>query len=515
MSNNNIKIFIINFCIFYISCYIQIPLKIYNNESILTLLSSENISEKDLSLILYNEIYIGEPKQNVIFIVSPDEYHFYMVTNKNNNSDNNSKYYDFRISKTNNINFDEGNMKSNVLYMSEKFHFKNKKINPSYIEEIGVDNINLVLYLKNPKFNKLADFCSNINNSYIIFGLKLTDSFDTMDYALNLIRQLKTKNITKNYRWFIDYNNNSIKNEIKSISEFYYEINLNIGVEPHEIYPNLYEEKNIKLINSKAYNGNINWGLYFNKIYSYQNNEIKDKILFEINNNANINNTNLEEYLIANIKHNLLFINSPQIFFDSINKNFFNKLIKENKCFKEGTKYTYIYCDNRQEIIEYIQKNFMPIYFTNQELNYEFILEYKDLFIKSNNKIIFLIISQIGAKRWTFGIPFLKKYLITYDYDNRVIGFYKQKNKKYIIKKDYLKNNIIKIILIIFLILLFALIGFLISRHIYGYNRKKRINELQENYQYEFKTDNKKNIINSKELDKNLGKEKLLEMEKF
>ena len=107
------------------------------------------------------------------------------------------------------------------------------------------------------------------------------------------------------------------------------------------------------------------------------------------------------------------------------------------------------------------------------------------------------------------------KYLITYDYDNRVIGFYKQKNKKYIIKNDFLKNNIIKIILIIFLIFLFALIGFLISRHIYGYNRKKRINELQENYQYEFKSDNKKNIINSKEFDKNLGKEKLLEMEKF
>ena len=156
----------------------------------------------------------------------------------------------------------------------------------------------------------------------------------------------------------------------------------------------------------------------------------------------------------------------------------------------------------------------MPIYFKNQELNYEFILDYKDLFIKSNNKIIFLITSQIENKKWTFGIPFLKKYLLTYDYDNRVIGFYRQNKYKYKIENNDLKNNIFKIILIIFLVLVFAILGFLISKHIYGYNRKKRINELQENYQYEYKTEKKKNISNNY-IDKNSGKEKLLEMKKF
>ena len=476
MSNNIIKLFIYNFCIFYISCYVLIPLKLKGNENILNLLSSERVNEDNLTLIFYNDIEIGEPKQKLIFIVSPDEYNFYIVTNKNKNSiNNNSYYYDFRLSKT--------------------------------------ININLVLYLEKPYFNRFSDFCSNIN-SYIIFGLKLPDGFDKMEYSLNLIRQLKRKNITKNYRWFIDYNTNSINNDIKTISDYFRDIKLNIGVEPHEIYPNFYKEKNLKLINAKSHNGNINWGFYFNKIYVYQNNEIKDKILFELNNNANIQNDNIEEYLIADIKYNLLFINSPQIFFDSINNNFFNKLIKENKCFKEGNKIEYIYCDNKEEIIDYIKKNFMPIYFKNQELNYEFLLEYKDLFIKSGNKILFLIITQKETKRWIFGIPFLKKYLLTYDYDNRVIGFYKQNNTKYIVKNDDLKNNIIKIILIVFLILIVTLVGFLISKHIYGYNRKKRINELQENYQYEYKNDNQKKI-NNKNLDNNSGKEKLLEMEKF
>ena len=514
MSNNIIKLFIYNFCIFYISCYVLIPLKIKGNEKILNLLSSERVNEDNLTLIFYNDIEIGEPKQKLIFIVSPDEYNFYIVTNKNKNSiNNNSYYYDFRLSKTININFDEHNMNSNIFYMSEKFHFKNRVINQSYIDEIGVENINLVLYLEKPYFNRFSDFCSNIN-SYIIFGLKLPDGFDKMEYSLNLIRQLKRKNITKNYIWFIDYNANSMNNDILTISDFYNDINLNIGVEPHEIYPNLYEENNLKLINAKSYNGNINWGLYFNKIYCYQNDEIKDKILFELNNNANNNTINVEEYLIADIKQNLVFINSPKIFFDYINEYFFNKLIVENKCFKEGNKFKYIYCDNKPEIIDYIKKTFMPIYFKNQELNYEFILDYKDLFIKSNNKIIFLITSQIENKKWTFGIPFLKKYLLTYDYDNRVIGFYRQNKYKYKIENNDLKNNIFKIILIIFLVLVFAILGFLISKHIYGYNRKKRINELQENYQYEYKTEKKKNISNNY-IDKNSGKEKLLEMKKF
>ena len=225
-----------------------------------------------------------------------------------------------------------------------------------------------------------------------------------------------------------------------------------------------------------------------------------------------INNTNLEEYLIADIEHNFVFINSPQLFFDSINKNFFDKLLEEKKCFKNGIKYSYIYCENTKEIEEYIQNNFGVIYFINQELNYEFKLGYQDLFIKSNNKILFLIITQKDFKRWTMGIPFLKKYFLTYDYDNKVIGFYKQNDKKYIKRKDNLANNFIKIIFIVLLLLICGAFGFLISKYIYGFRRKKRVNELQENYLYEL-TNNKNKNNNEKNLVGNINKEKLISME--
>ena len=508
MSLSILNLIIYHFCIFFIDCYVLIPLKIDDNEKFPKILSSGNLDENNLSLILFTNIYLGEPKQNVTFIISPDEYNFYMVTNKNNTIDNNSNFYDFRKSKTNNLDIDEKNINTNLVFMSERFYFQNN--NQGYIDEKAVDNINLVLYFQKPRFLRFSSFCSDIN-SYIIFGLKLSEGFDTMEYSLNLIRQLKRKNITNNYKWFIDYNIN--KNNEENIGHnFINDIKMIIGVEPHELYPNLYKEKNLKLINAKSQNGYVNWGLYFNKICYYQRNDIKDKIIFELNNNANINNTNLEEYLLADIKHNFIFINSPQLFFDYINQNFFNKLFDKKKCFKKGIKYSYIYCENNKEIEEYIQNNFGVIHFINQELNYEFMLGYQDLFIKSNNKILFLIISQKNFKKWILGIPFLKKYFLTYDYDNKVIGFYKQNYKRYIKRKGHLANIFIKIIFIILLILVCANLGFLIGKYFYGYNRKKRMNELQENYLYEF-TNNKNKINNKKNIFENTNKEKLISME--
>ena len=501
MSIKIFKLIIFYFLIFIIDCYVLIPLKIYDNKFITKIISSENIDENDLSLILYDDqISLGEPHQNIFFIIAPDEYNFYMITNINNNITNYS-YYDFRKSKTNNIDFEENNMNTNVVFMSEKFYFQNNCDNQNFIKEIGVENINLVLYLQRPKFIRNYNLSTNIN-SYIIFGLKLPESFDRVEYSLNLIRQLKRKNITKSYKWFIDYNTFP-SNKITSESNYINDIKMVIGAEPHEIYPNRYQEKNLKLINSKSQNGYVNWGLYFNKIYYYQNNESKDKILFELSNDIK-NITKLENYLIADIKHDLIFINSPKIFFDSINKNFFNNLLEENKCYIRGNLYKYIYCDNKKEIEEYIENNFKDIYFKNQELNYEFVLRYQDLFIKSNEKILFLIISSNESKKWIFGIPFLKKYLLTYDYDHKVIGFYKQKGIKYLLKEDNFKNNIIKIILVLLLLLIFGTLGFLISKRIYGYNRKKRLNEIQENYHYEEKIIDK---INNKE-----NKEKLIEL---
>ena len=68
MSINFFISYIVIFSATFTKCYIFIPLKIYNNNYFQKILISKNIEEDDLSLILYKEISLGEPKQNLIFI---------------------------------------------------------------------------------------------------------------------------------------------------------------------------------------------------------------------------------------------------------------------------------------------------------------------------------------------------------------------------------------------------------------------------------------------------------------
>ena len=70
MSIKIFKLIIFYFLIFIIDCYVLIPLKIYDNKLITKIISSENIDENDLSLILYDDqISLGEPHQNIFFIL--------------------------------------------------------------------------------------------------------------------------------------------------------------------------------------------------------------------------------------------------------------------------------------------------------------------------------------------------------------------------------------------------------------------------------------------------------------
>ena len=73
---------------------------------------------------------------------------------------------------------------------------------------------------------------------------------------------------------------------------------------------------------------------------------------------------------------------------------------------------------------------------------------------------------------------------MSFDYDFKVIGFYSKENNNN--EKIYIKYYI-KFFLIIILLLICGIFGFLLSRKIYGLNRKKRVNEIEENYQYKEK----------------------------
>ena len=112
----------------------------------------------------------------------------------------------------------------------------------------------------------------------------------------------------------------------------------------------------------------------------------------------------------------------------------------------------YYYCDDDINL-----DKFKTLKFFIKDVNLTFEFNSKDLFYKSGNQIYFLI--YFNDKKnvdWILGEPFLKKYLIGFDQDKKIILF---------LNDNFEKNNnenFIKIPLII--ICIFIFIFFIIKK---------------------------------------------------
>ena len=162
-------------------------------------------------------------------------------------------------------------------------------------------------------------------------------------------------------------------------------------------------------------------------------------------------------------------------------KNFFNK----NKC--EDFYFNYDNLDDEKSnlnmiLFYYVCNNsvdiskFQPIIFQLRDFNYNFSLNYKDLFFKYNNSYYFLIL--FGTKNFHFGRYFLKKFKIAFNQEKKII-YLDYKNNSLIFHLDLNKNIIISIL---FIIIICCII--FILKLIKIIPRKIRANELNENYEY-------------------------------
>ena len=104
------------------------------------------------------------------------------------------------------------------------------------------------------------------------------------------------------------------------------------------------------------------------------------------------------------------------------------------------------------------------------------------------NKIFFLIIFRTSQGMFSFGKLFFKKYLFTFSFDNKIIGFYNNNlviNSHQTNNKNNEKNSGIKEKIIIFslsIVFIFVLFVILIKiKKKYLNNRQKRMNELMDN----------------------------------
>ena len=284
------------------------------------------------------------------------------------------------------------------------------------------------------EFNFLYSNDSNSNKG--ILGLNYIDKTNK-DYDKGLIYQLKQRNKIDSYYFYIEYKNDK-------------EENLILGNLTHEINSK-YKKNNFielsKLGTSNYYELNFD-SLFYGKefitnlqsvIFSYEENFIKGTLKLQ----------------------NVLL------------ENFFETYIKENKCFSVefGKEMISYYCNKDVQIEK--MKN---IKLFHREVNFTFELNYKDLFKKVNGKYYFLMYFQKHIPfSFQLGKPFLKKYLLVFNQDKRTIGFYK------IIPSN---NSFIVWILIIICFIIILLLGSYILIYRPGKFRKKRINEIEDDYEY-------------------------------
>ena len=130
-------------------------------------------------------------------------------------------------------------------------------------------------------------------------------------------------------------------------------------------------------------------------------------------------------------------------------------------------------------------KSFPKILFNHNDLNKIFEFTYNDLFKNVGEKIIFSIFYDENKKTsWTFGRILIKKYQFIFDADAKTITFVDNEFKEEKVKENNLNNiNINQIIWILFLVI--GLIGgIFIGKFIWEKTKKKRANELHDDYDY-------------------------------
>ena len=170
-------------------------------------------------------------------------------------------------------------------------------------------------------------------------------------------------------------------------------------------------------------------------------------------------------------------------------------MINESKCiFINNNDYFHFYhCDKDINI-----ENFPILTLYQQNLNYTFELTSNDLFEDIGDRKYFLVnFANNNDKKWILGKPFLKKYNFTYNFDSKTVSLF------YGLKKEDSGNsdtpfNKLWIYIIIALVIISILIGviIIIAKKI---PRKKRVNELEENFDYKEKKEDNNNEINNKE----------------
>ena len=463
-------------------------------------INDETISGKEYNDLLFqNELYVnlsmGTPIQNIKAILKMDKYGFIIYEDA----------YNCNISSTYEIVDEDLTISWVWSYISypSKDHFYLPSFNSydtfnKYIEKKGGNEIEHNITKANKTtFLRIHIKDINANNfnlmfhNYAIVGLQL-NAYKQNFNAPEFIESLREGKNIKLDTFSLKFNNVKEKG-------FFYNDNRGYLIIGEELTDQENEKEIIKYTKAIKYGGEIKWQTIFDNIYSKEKNEKEIK-------NGNYSNEYRTESKQGNFFVNYPYILGPKEYNSFINDTFFNDLIEQNLCYinyniHNNDYYSYI-CDSTSKVfMEKLNNSFPDLIFEHKELEENFTLTKNDLFSfnyfnKSDTNLYFLVMfanpkSKEYIYHWILGIPFLKKYRLSFNYEAKEIGYYKydgeirkkNKNEK-TNNKSFFKSTTFKIICIIILVAIIFILGMICQRILIKSPRKAKANELEDDYEY-------------------------------
>jgi hypothetical protein len=283
-----------------------------------------------------------------------------------------------------------------------------------------------------------------------ILGLQIHEN-NYLTYGHGLINQLKLKKLINNEVFFFNYD--STKDEGELI----------IGEYPHLLdkFGDKYHKNQLETTNIHMPTFDILYNVLFRSVY-WDGKEIETSAIGKIN---------IEDGYIIGSKS-----------YEEAVYKFFQPHIVNKKCKSQEVNvlYTTYICDEYENLNI---SSFPNLIFYNSDTNYNLTITYKDLFVKKGEKIYFMIVFDKKGynAQWTLGSIVLRKNMIVFDMDKRLIGFYDPNNAKY--KKEKLNTSLYIIFITIAGIIIIALIGFILYKFVWKKKGKKAY-ELNDDYDY-------------------------------
>ena len=419
---------------------------------------------------LYMNITIGSNKEVIKGILNMTQNGFFIYENAYNYNSSSSFMKNNKTESFYKRNYEEG-YKSNDTICLDIINNNNKK---SKIEKcINENRVSFALMKAKQKNIEI-----NLYENYSIIGLQQNDYFDENVIPL-FIHSLKVANIVDSYLFSIEYNNEDKNNDFDGYLLLGNESKISDNIEI------------IKYSTERKF-GFPFWGINFDQVCVGINNSY-DKS--KDNNYQSFYHTDVEfdatlPYLVGIYEYNMY-----------IKFNFFYDLLSEKICqyiaAPINPDYSTFVCDSKSSKFIEAMKKFPKLFFVHIYSNITFVLDKNDLFVynpynKSDTQIYFLVLfynhngQYDEITKFKLGIPFFKKYKFSFNPEDRVMNYYEKAtpNKK---EKDKIKINfkkIISIVIIVLLLIIFFILGILFHKNIIKLPRKKKANELDDEYEY-------------------------------